>query len=81
MQYSNKYIVIIVLLIAFFISFYDFIFAPAIYPTQNTTRTYNSSGGGFYYGGGSYNNRTYTNNTVRGKSTRHTQRGVGSRGK
>lgn len=77
----NRTVLIILLVITFFISFSDFIFTSAQPKHGDRNSTYSSSGGGgggsIYwgsYGGGDYS-------SVRGTSSKHTQRGVGSAGK
>lgn len=67
--------IILILIVAFFISFYDFIFTSSAYANDsNNTNTHYSGGDGFYgYSSGS--------NSVRGSSSNSWHRGFGSRGK
>lgn len=74
----NRIVILVLLIIAFFISFYDFIFAPYSYKNDNnTTRPHYLSGSG----GGSYSGWSSDNSSIRGKSSNHWHRGSGSRGK
>jgi len=73
----DKVSIFILLVIAFLVSFYDFLFMSPLYnnDTNSTTSYYSGGAGGGY--AGSYS----SGNSIRGKSSNSWHRGSGSRGK